>query len=724
MQRPPLRRPVPVLARAVLVGGVGALAAAAATGAHAAMDVPPGTFVVDQADVLSSSEESRLESEVAQLRQDTGESLYVVYVDQFPNGDRAFVQDFADTNSLSTNDTVLAIAVETRRYALDAADGSQLNAMQDDITRTYVTPSLQKNTTGDTPDWLAPAVAAVQGVDDAADGTLDGRGESGQEYTPDGALPQGEGGGATTGSDSGSGAAGALTGGLVAAGLGAGGYLVWKRSRKDPARTPERGQVASAPAAPKDPLDEMPLEELHAKAGSKLVAADDAIRSSEQEVGFAEAAYGADAIATFKEDIATAKEHMRASFQLQQQMEDDIPDTEEDQRRWLKEIIGRCDEVGAALAAHQKEFEQLRDLENRVPDALGELGSAVPAAEEKVTEAEQTLVRLHSSYADSALAEVGDNAEQARERLDFVRTAEEKARTSWDAGDRPTAALAVRAAEEALDQVRTLTEAVRRAEGTLAETMEHLRQGVAQCRQDVAEAQAVVDSGRSPELAGPTGGLKAVLQDVRTQMDAGRPDPVDLIHRLEAAHRQLHAPLAGVRDAREHAMQASRMLPSAITHAQGQIDGTADFISARRGAVGPEARSKLSEAARTLDAARGMRTSDPAEALDAAHHASDLAERASELARRDVTSFGMQYGGAGFGQGFGGADRYRRRGGSSFGSGLGGAMLGGILINSILNSGGSSGGSDWGGGGFGGLGGGGLSGGDFGGFGDLSGGSF
>lgn len=714
MQRPPLRRPVPVLARAVLAG-VGALSAAAAAPALAAMDVPPGTFVVDQADVLSSSQESRLESEVAQLRQDTGESLYVVYVDSFPNGDKAFVQDFADTNGLSTNDAVLAIAVETRRYALDAADGSPLNAMQNDITRTYVGPSLQKNTTGDSPDWLAPAVAAAQGVDDAADGTLDGRGESGQEYTPDGTLPQGAGSAADSGS--GSGAAGALTGGLVAAGLGAGGYLVWKRSRKDPAKGGERGRVAAAPSAPKDPLDAMPLEELRTKAGSKLVGADDAIRSSEQEMGFAEAAYGADAIATFKEDIAQAKEHMRASFQLQQQMEDDIPDTEEDQRRWLKEIIGRCDEVGAALGAHQKEFEQLRDLENRVPDALEQLDSAVPAAEQQVAEAEKTLVRLHSSYADSALAEVGDNAEQARERLDFVQTAEDKARSSWDAGDRPTAALAVRAAEEALDQVRTLTEAVRRSESTLAETMDHLRQGVAQSRQDVAEAEAVVGSGRSPELAGPIGGLKTVLQDVQTQMDAGRPDPVDLIHRLEAAHRQLNAPLAGVRDAREHAMQASRMLPSALNHAQGQIDGTADFISARRGAVGPEARSKLSEAARTLDAARGMRNSDPAEALDAAHHASDLAERASELARRDVSSFGMQYGGSGYG--YGG----HRRGGSSFGSGLGGAVLGGILINSILNSG-SAGGSDWGGGGFGGLGGGGLSGGDFGGFGDLSGGSF
>lgn len=709
----PLRRPSSVLARAVLAGGVGALAAAAAVPAHAALEVPPGTFVVDQAEVLSSSEQSQLESEVAQLRQDTGESLYVVYVDSFPAGDRAFVQDFADANALSTNDAVLAIAVETRRYALDAADGTELDALQDDITRTYVGPALQRYATGSSPDWLAPAIAAVQGVDDAADGAVDGRGGSGREYTPDGTLPQEAAQGSPGGA--GDGAAGALTGGLVAAGLAAGGYLVWKRSRKDSADGAGRPGAQAAPTPAQDPLAGLSLDELRTKAGARLVAADDAIRSSEQELGFAEAAYGADAVATFGQDIARAKEHMRASFRLQQQMEDDVPDTEADQRRWLTEIIGRCDEVGAALGAHQEEFEQLRDLENRVPDALTALDAAVPEAEQKVAAAETTLVRLRSAYADSALAEVGDNAEQASQRLDFVQTAEDKARTSWAAGDRPTAALAVRAAEEALDQVRTLAEATHRAETALAETMDHLRQGVAQSRQDVAEAEAVVASGRHPELAGPIGGLTAVLQDVQTQMEAGRPDPVDLIHRLEAAHRQLHTPLAGVRNAREHAAQATRVLPSALNYAQGQIDGTADFIAARRGAVGPEARSKLSEAARTLDAARGMRASDPAEALEAAHHASDLAERASTLARRDVSSFGMQYGG---GHGLGG-----RRGGSSFGSGLGGALLGGILVNSLLNSG-SSGGSDWGGGGFGGFGGSGLSGGDFGGFGDLSGGSF
>ncbi|MBD4568841.1 TPM domain-containing protein, partial [Xanthomonas citri pv. citri] len=78
--------------------------------------------------------------------------------------------------------------------------------------------------------------------------------------------------------------------------------------------------------------------------------------------------------------------------------------------------------------------------------------------------------------------------------------------------------------------------------------------------------------------------MKTAVNAVRQALAAGRPDPLELLHQLEAAHRQLNTPLAGVRDAREQARQASQVLTSTIAQAQAQIDGTADFIGARRGA--------------------------------------------------------------------------------------------------------------------------------------------
>ncbi|WP_329609359.1 hypothetical protein [Arthrobacter sp. ATA002] len=143
--------------------------------------------------------------------------------------------------------------------------------------------------------------------------------------------------------------------------------------------------------------------------------------------------------------------------------------------------------------------------------------------------------------------------------------------------------------------------------------------------------------------------------------------------------------------------------------AQAQISGTADYIRARRGGVGSEARTRLAEAERNLQQAIALQSSDPVSALAYAQQANALAAQAADMAQQDVDGFGGGFGGGGGGGMYGG------RGG---GSGLGGAILGGILIDSILRGGGGGGG--WGGGGFGGFGGGG---GDFGGF-DGGGGSF
>lgn len=729
MAHPAARATPARLSRAVLVGGTVGSALVLAPGASAVVDVPPGTFVVDEAGVLSSAEEQQLSQDITRLRTQAGQNLYVVYVDEHPDGIRGIVQDVANSRGLAANDNVLAIEVEQRRYGLNTND--RLDAAEDVIDGSYVNPMFQQ--VGQTDDWLAPAVAAVEGLDDAADGRMDGAGRTGETYEPAGTLPgaagqQRDAGAAQAPGDGGGALTGVLGAGALAAAVG-GGILV-ARSRRKKGGDGHASAPEQAPAGPQDPLDALSVEELRTRAGAKLVAADDAIRASEQELDFAMASYGADAVGTFREDIDAAKEHMKASFQLQHQLDDHIPDTEEDQRAWLKEIIARSDKVGAALSVHQKEFDSLRDLENSVPEALAELEGRLPEAETTVRRAEETLVELHARYADSALAEVNDNAVQARERLEFVKTAEAKARTALESGDRSTAALAVRAAEQALGQVRTLTEAVAKAGGTLSTLTANVQTGIAQSEQDLAEAEALLAAGRSPELAGPVGGMRQTLSTVRAELQSGRPDPLDLLHRLEAAHRQLNTPLSGVRDAREQARQAEQMLSAAISQAQAQIDGTADFIGARRGAVGSEARTRLAEADRSLQTAMSLRSSDPVAALEHAQRASQLADRASERAQEDVAGFG--YGGMGGGYGgmggyggspFGGPMVVQRGGmGGGFAGGLGGALLGGILMNSMLGGGHSGG--DWGGGGFGGFDGGGLGGGDFGDFGDFSGGGF
>ncbi|MCY1159229.1 MAG: hypothetical protein MOP51_2254 [Citricoccus sp.] len=688
------------------VTGASALSAVAglalADAARAAVDIPPGVFVVDEAQVLTPAQENEISQAIDDLRRSEGQGLYVLYVDDF--GDAAssgeFIAEVAQDKGIGDQESILAIAVESRQVGFDAHQANSIAPLQQEISAEYILPAMPAP--GDD-DWVTPALSAVEGIADATDGSLSGSAESGE---------------------SGSGGAGGwLAGGLVAAALAGGGIALASRTRK---KKSAEVRPARGAQGPRDPLDEMSVEALRTKAGSLLVAADDAIRSSEQEVGFALASYGEESVETFRKDIEIAKDHMRESFQLQNQLDDHIPDTEEQQRAWLKDIIARCEAVGASLSAHQKEFNDLRHLEDSADSALEDLRARADQVAETVSGAEQQLVELHGQYADSALVEVTDNATQARERLQFVQAAVSKAEQSLATSDRSTAVLAIRAGEEAVAQTVTLVEAVAKARQHLDQSMENLQVGVSQTTQDLAQARALVDSGQHRELAGPIAGVEQTLGLVKAGFSSGRPDPVDLLKQLEKAHRQLDAPLAGIRDRQEQERRAASALQSAIMQAQAQIDGTQDFIAARRGAVGSQARTKVAEAERTLQQAVRTSGQDPVTALNLANQASSLADRASQLAQQDLSSWGGGYAGAGYGHG-GHRGGYGHGGGAggSFAGGLGGAILGGILMGGLFG-GDHDGGGDWGGGGFGGFGGGGLGGGDFGGggFGDASGGSF
>lgn len=67
----------------------------------------------------------------------------------------------------------------------------------------------------------------------------------------------------------------------------------------------------------------MSLEELRREAGSLLIAADNAVNSSEQEILFASAAYGDEQVAPFQKDVDQAREHLQESFRMQHQVDRD-----------------------------------------------------------------------------------------------------------------------------------------------------------------------------------------------------------------------------------------------------------------------------------------------------------------------------------------------------------------------------------------------------------------
>lgn len=649
------------------------LGSATAASAVPPVTIPPGQFVVDDAGVLGSESEE-VRNAVTETRQESGYTLFVVYVDEFTNpSDRAaWGDEVVAKRNLGEREALLSIATESREFQVSAPADTALTAQQESAMTKAVTDELFGKESISSEDWAAAAVSAAEALESGRSGSTGGGSSSGAGIAPI-----------------------LLIGGIIL--LGGGALFLFVRSRNKGAVTAGPARRGSVP--PADPLDQLSVADLRKRAGSLLIAADDAIKSSEQELSFAMASYGDDAVKTFTDDLAAAKNHMSESFKMQQQLDDHIPDTEAQQRTWLKDIIRRCEAVNSSLQAHKEDFDKLRELEKNAPAALDAARGNAQAAASRLDAAERSLTELRQRYSDSALAQVADNVEQARDRLEFVENAAETASAKLAEGDTASAVVAVRAAEESVHQTNVLLDAIEKTGRELDSARSELQRAVADAKQDLAQARAFAANGNNQGLAGPVAGVEAALTAIDNE-SATRNDPVDLLRRLEKANAQLDSALEGIRDRQEQERRARDSLQHAVMSAQAQISGTADYIRARRGGVGSEARTRLAEAERNLQQAIALQSSDPVSALAYAQQANALAAQAADMAQQDVDGFG---GGMG---GFGGGGMYGGRGG---GSGLGGAILGGILIDSILRGGGGGGG--WGGGGFGGFGGGGGGGG-------------
>ncbi len=679
-----------MLKRVLAVIGLAGMLVLPATAAWAAdpVTIPSGQNIVDNANVLGNRK-GEVQDAIQTLLKDHKYNLYVVTVNSFenPSSPEAWATAVATKKGMGRSDVILAISA-AGQYYFAPNSASAIYSKRSTISSNAIAANLGAGKR----DFAQAAIDTAAAVGDAAGGGS-------------GTVPSGN-----------SGAVVLIGAGVVAAG-GVGTYLYFRNRRK-------KSQASSASYGPQgeqlDPLASLSIADLRRKAGSLLIEADDTIKSSEQELGFAQAQYGDAAVGNFTKALLEAKTHMTESFKLQQQLDDHIPDTEEQQRSWLGEIIRRSEAALESLREQKADFDSLRELEKNAPQALANVAAGANEAEAKINSAEQSLNGLREKYADSALGHVSDNITQAKDRLAFVQNATTTAQEKLAAGESSLAAVAVRAAEEGLHQTNVLIDAISKVAGSLDEARNSLEGAVVETSQDLAQAKAMIQSGEHPELAGPVAGVEAALAQVKIEIQGGKIDPIATLDRVEKAHQALDQSLSGIRDQQEQARRAQAALQQTIMAAQSQISATSDYIAARRGGVGTEARTRLAEAQRNLDYALSISRNDPVTALTYAQQAQSLAAQAAQLAQSDVDQFG------GFAnQGYGRGGMF---GGGGNGGGLGGAILGGILINSILHGGGGGwggGNNDGGGGGFfggDGGGGGGFFGGDGGGGGDFGGG--
>lgn len=638
------------------LGAVVAAVAVPAGIAHAEDPVAFGSSpVVDQAGVLGDQLAS-VEQSLGDAGERSGRQLYVAYVDEFTNPSSAveWAADTAVGANMGAEDYLLAVAVDGRAYYLSADQNASLSdAELDRISSEIIEPRLRDG------DWAGAATAAADAI--------------------------------AGGSGAGVGGWGWLIALLLVAAVVVVIVLVVRARRR-------RGAASAGPAGPPPPS----LDELRRTAGGALVQIDDALKTSEEELGFAVASYGDEATAPFREALTAAKGKVREAFAIQQQLDDEVPDTDEQRREWYSTIIRVTGEADALLDAQAERFDALRELERTAPEALARLRQTAAVVETNAAPTAARLASLQAQYAPSALAAIADNPAQARARLDFARESMAEADAALARGEQGPAAVEIRAAEEAVDQAKLLAAAVERLAAELAAADAAIAAGAADLEQDVQTARAM-PGGELAALAEQTAAEAAAL---RGALATTPRDPLALQARLAQANGAIDQAIAGARDAAERAQRAAAQLQRTLAAASAKAQTAEDYIVARRGAIGPEARTRVAEARRLVSEAGTQASGDPVAALATAQQAERLADEAISLARTDVGGFG----GGGYGAGYGGG---AAPAGRSSGGDLFGAVLGGILIDNLLGGGGGGrrSGGGWGGGssssgGFGGFGGG------------------
>lgn len=635
--------------------------------------------ITDQVGALSGGDEATVQAALDRLSDETQYQLYVVYVDEFSTERIAWVDQTAELTGLGSNDLVLAVATEQRSYVLAPQEVPGLSGGDLDRIAADVEDHLSED------DWAGAAVTAADEVREAA-----------------------------TGGGAGSGLGWLFVGGLVV--IAALTAVAWASSRRRASRqkiaagTP--GRFPGGPQLPGGPAGELaalPTAELDRRSASALVGIDDALRASEQELGFAQAQFGPHATREFEQVLTRAKADVTEAFRLRQTLDDDVPDTEPQVRETATRILHMVGAASAALDAQKESFDRMRDVESRAGEALDAHERTAAELRARVETSRATLGTLAARYPAEALTSVTGNPDQALALLSEVDTAVEQGRAAVAAGDRAVAVRYARAAEEALGQVGQLLDAVDRAGTELATIGSRLDAAIASISADVDDAQRLAP--RHPEVSARAEAARAAITTGQAAR-AGDGDPLAALRTLTEAEAAIDRALAPMREAQDRATRARQLLDQTLGRVDSALRGTTDYIETRRGAVGPEARTRLAEAGRMFRAAVDQRDTDPEAALGQAQQAERLVREAQQLAQRDVDWY----------------DQQRRGGPGNRGSGgglgdIGGMVLGGILIDSILRGGGGgwggggAHGGGWGGGGFGGGGHGGGFGGGGGGFG-------
>jgi predicted nucleic acid-binding Zn-ribbon protein len=600
-------------------------------------------YITDDAGVLTGPGRGAIQSATGKLYSDRRIQLWVVFVDNF-SGQPAvsWAESTRAASDLGDFDAVLAVATVDHSYAFLVPNRVQtISAGQvDDLRRNQIEPALRRG------DWSGAAVAAANGLN------------RGREPTNSAPLLIG-------------------LGVIVIAVLIL--YVVM-RYRHRRRRAAELAAAKRVDATDPDALAALSLRALDDLSRWKVVDVDNAVRTSANELALTIEEFGEQRTQPFSRAVDNAKAALAQAFTVRQQLDDAIPETREQRRQLLTEVILSAARADHELESQRDAFEEMRELVVNAPSRLDALTQQIVDLTARISPAEQRMTELHNEFDATALTSVATNVSTAKDRLAFADQNLSRARdlaAKPVSGEQSGLVDAVHAAESSLGQARSLLDAVDSAASDIRHAVATIPSLIADIQAGIGHADAALQSARktkTPHLRDLAAARNAAGNALDTARGSGSSDPLGSFTGLTKADAELNRLLATVAEEQATAERLNRTLEQALFTAQSRVHAVSEYIDNRRGSIGPEARTRLAEASRQLEAAQDNRTSDVSEAITYANNAGTLAAQAQSLANADVQSAQRAYAGR-YG---GGNNTGAMMGGIIIGDMLGGAMRGGF----------------------------------------------
>jgi len=454
--------------------------------------------------------------------------------------------------------------------------------------------------------------------------------------------------------------------------------------------------------------------ELARKANALLIQTDEVLRQDEQELGFAEAEFGADAVDGFRAALGQARAELQSAFKVRQRLDDEVPEDPPTREAMLNDIVARCTTAQELVGRETEKFRELRDLERRAPEILAGLPAELDKAEARLSPAETAFAGLEADAASSATT-VRGNVSEARKRIGLAREAARRGSAAVQGGDKPTATRAAKAAQDAAAQAVALLDAIGNAVQAMEGWRRQLPEAIAAAETDVAAARSALATATDESVEADVVQAESRLSAARQAASGDRRDVVLAYRLAKEAEASADAVLGRIKEGEERRAKALAAADAGMAAAAQAVDRASDYIVARRHGVGRIPLTRLADARNALELARNLRDTDATASLGQAQRALAQADEAYRLAgdefeQTDAAGYGgsVIINGRQYPVGRGGPWPGRTRD-PGWGNDIGTAILGGI-IGSILSGGGRGGGGGFGiprGGGFGGFGGGG-----------------